>query len=320
MIAKWLLLPALGLVATIALGETFPSKPVRVIVPWPAGGPADTVARQVGKPLAALLRQPVIVENRPGASGAIGAAVVAKAKPDGYTLLLGSAIDQALAPALQADLPYDPVKDFVPIGQVNQFPLVLVTPVATRLRTVEEIVTLAKAKPGQLSYASSGNNTANHLLFELLKQRADLRIVHVPYKGQADVMLDLLGGRVQATFLSPGMVAPHVSGGKLYALMTTAKRRMQLMPDVPTAAEVGMPELQLSVWAGFLAPAGTPHEVVRTLGQTLVAAAGSREFREAMEHAGNEIVTSTPAEFAAFITAERARWVQLVRTARLATD
>ena len=311
---------AVGIIAGLALAgpvkaQDYPSKPIRLVVPFAAGGATDVLARLVGERLTASLGQQVVVDNRPGAGGNIGSDLVARAEPDGYTILMGAVGTHAINPSLYPKMPYDPVKDFAPVTLVASVPNVLVVNPEVPANSVQELIDLAKAKPGELNFASSGNGTSIHLSGELFKAMTGTDIVHVPYKGSGPAVTDLLGGQVQMMFDNMPSSLPHVKAGKLRALGVTSAKRSPALPEVPTIAEAGVPGYDATSWFGILAPAGTPEPVVTRLQGAIVQALGEPEMRQRMADLGAEPVGDTPAEFGQFIAAEIAKWAKVVNDA-----
>jgi tripartite-type tricarboxylate transporter receptor subunit TctC len=304
---------ALSLAAASAHAQVYPDKPVRMIVPFAAGGILDIVARAVGERLNGPLGQPVVVDNRSGAGGAIGAEITARAAPDGYTLLTGHIGTHAINPSLYPKLAYDPVRDFAPITLVAMFPLGLFVHPSVPAQSVSELVALARAKPGQLNFASAGSGGPTHMAGEMLKAMARIDIVHVPYKGNAAALNDLLGGRVQMFFSNLLTAMPHVRSGRLRALaVSTAKRSLQV-PELPTMAEAGVPGYEMTNWIGMLAPAATPRAIVLRLNRDIAAILGAPDMKERFRAQGLDLVSSTPEEFAAFIRSELAKWRKVVK-------
>ena len=298
-----------------AKAQDYPTKPIRLVVPFAAGGATDVLARLVGERLTASLGQQVVVDNRPGAGGNIGSDLVARAEPDGYTILMGAVGTHAINPSLYPKMPYDPVKDFAPVTLVASVPNVLVVNPEVPANSVQELIDLAKAKPGELNFASSGNGTSIHLSGELFKAMTGTDIVHVPYKGSGPAVTDLLGGQVQMMFDNMPSSLPHVKAGKLRALGVTSAKRSPALPEVPTIAEAGVPGYDATSWFGILAPAGTPEPVVTRLQGAIVQALGEPEMRQRMADLGAEPVGDTPAEFGQFIAAEIAKWAKVVNDA-----
>ncbi len=295
--------------------QEYPHKPLRLIVPFAPGGGNDTVARAIAQSAGASLGQPVVVDNRPGAGGMLGAQLAAKSPPDGYTLFLGGVGSHAVNPSLHARLPYDPVKDFAPITLIASAPSVLVVHPSLPARTLAEFTALAKTSPGRINYASNGNGSSAQLAAVLYESMAGVRMVHVPYKGLAPALVDLLAGEVQAMFSSVVAIVPNIKAGRLRALAVTGKRRAALLPEVPTLDESGVPGYEAGSWYGILAPAGTPQAIVVKLHEAIARALAQPEVRERLVSEGAEVIGSTPEAFAAHITAELARMGKLIRDA-----
>lgn len=307
---------ALALFAAAAShAQSFPTKPIRIIVPYPAGGPADTLARLYGQQISTSLGQPVIIDNRGGGGGLIAAEVAARATPDGHTLFLGAIQTHAINPGLYAKLPYDPIKDFIPITPGSFDPLMLASHPSVAASNVQELVKLARAQPGKLLYASTGIGGSSQLAMELLKSMAKIDIRHIAYKGAAPAFVDMLSGQTQVTFLGISGLMPHVKTGRLKALAVSGASRSHVAPDVPTVAESGFPGFEVVTWYGFMAPAGTPSAVIRTLHTELVRSAKTAEVKDRLAAAGAEAVTMTPEAFAAFVRAEMTKWGKVIKEA-----
>ncbi len=306
-------------IAGTAAAQSYPSKPIRFIVPFPPGGPVDAVARIVGQRVSLSVGQPVTVENRAGAGGIVGAEIAAKAPADGYTVFV-CAIHHSVLPSIHAKLPYDFWRDFVPLSMGTTFPIVVVANPSMPVSTLKDLIAYAKANPGKLSYGSSGNGGGTHLAGELFKTLAGVDILHVPYKGSAPAMTDLLGGQVQLMFADGPTAVPQVKGGKVKALAVAQSRRSALVPDVPSATEAGLPGYDAYSWAGFVAPTGTPPEIVQRLNAEIVKALSAPDMREAMLARGAEPQPGTPEQFAAFVRAEMAKWAKVVREANIKAD
>ncbi|MDW8469346.1 MAG: tripartite tricarboxylate transporter substrate binding protein [Burkholderiales bacterium] len=315
---------AAALVGAAAAGATlaqgFPAKPIRVIIPFVAGGSSDIVGRAIGGKFQEYLGQPAVVENRPGANGAIAAEFVAKAEPDGYTILVGSIGVFSINAALFKDLRYHPVRDFAPISLAVTTPNVLVTRPDLPVATMKELVAHAKKNPGRLSYCSSGSGSSDHLTGEVFKQQAGIFAVHVPYRGGAACQTDLMGGQVDFSFQNLGAVTTYIRGGRMKALAVTARERHPQLPNVPTAAEAGFPDLVVTSWQAVAAPAKTPAPVVARLNEAVVRALRSPDVRERMQQIGFDVVASTPEEFAAFMKAEIERWAKVVERGNIKPD
>lgn len=314
----------LALVATLATGAllapvlgqaqgTYPNKPIHIVVPFPPGGSTDVLARRIGDKLASAWGQPVVVDNRAGAGGTVGADYVAKSAPDGYTLLMGVTGSNAIAQALYAKLPYDVVKDFAPVSMVVSAPLVLAVNPDVKVRTAQEFLALAKSKPGGLSYGSAGNGTSMHLTGEMYKQAAGVSMVHIPYRGSAGMLTDLMSGQIQATFGDVLVLMPQIQAGKLRALAVTSKTRHPMLPDVPTLDEAGLKGFEALSWQGLFAPAGTPPEVVEKLSAEVNKAVRSPDVREYFASRGFIVEGTTPAAFKALIEAEVKKWTPIVK-------
>jgi len=297
-----------------ANAQEYPARPIRLVVPWPAGGVTDVVARIVGQKLSANLGQPVVVDNKAGATGFIGTEFVAKAAPDGYTLLLITASTHAISPNLFKKVPYDPLRDFEPIAQVTAAPTILVINPALPANTVADLVKLAKAKPGALNYASFGNGSSAHLAAELFKQATGTDFAHIPYKGAAPAIADLMGGQVAIFFDSIPSALPHVRSGKLRALAVTGRTRTAAAPELPTIAET-YPSFEVAVWQGFGAPAGTSKAVLNKLYSELAKVMAMSDVKEKLVNLGADPLCTTPQEFANHIAREKDKWAAVVKSA-----
>jgi tripartite-type tricarboxylate transporter receptor subunit TctC len=308
---------SLALMAILAQGRVaaadYPAKAIKIVVPWPPGGASDLRSRQVAERLTKALGQPVVVENRPGASGAIGAAAVAKAPPDGYTVYYGNIYDLAINPAVNLALGYDPARDFAPITQAVLSYLVLVARPDLGVKSVQQLIALAKANPGKLTCGSPGNGTAPHFALEILKRGASVEMTHIPFKGSGPLIADLLGGHVDVGFDVTTMALPYIKAGKLIPLAVTSPERLAALSDVSTVAELGLPELEITLWGGFLAPAGTPPQIIKRLNAELVKAMNNPEIRDQWISGGALVVPGTPEQFAAFIHSEQARWARVIK-------
>jgi tripartite-type tricarboxylate transporter receptor subunit TctC len=311
---------ALVFAGDAAHAQAYPSKPIRWIVTYPPGGPTDFVARAIGARLTAAWGQQVIIDNRPGAGGVIGTELAAKAVPDGYTLLFGTSAGLTINPALLGKLPYDPVKDFAPVSLLVINPQLLVVHTGVPVNSVKELIAYAKARPGQLNYASVGQGSPNHLGMELLKALAGIDVVHVPYKGTGPAVTDLLGGQVQLMFNSMPVVLPLVKSGKLKGLAVGSPQRSPAAPDVPTVAEAGVPGFENVTWYGMFAPAKTPVDVVAKLNAEVVRILADAELAQRMASQGAEPRSTTPAELAAYMRVEFARWKKVITAAGIKVD
>ena len=292
--------------------QGYPVKPVRLIVPYPPGGGTDIFARLVGAKLSETLGQPIVVEQRPGAAGVIGADLAAKAAPDGYTLVIGQASNLAINLSLMRKLPYDPTRDFAPITLVATSPNLLVVHPSLPVRTIRDLVVLAKSKPGAINYASAGNGSPGHLAAEYFKKVAKIDMVHIPYKGATPALIDVIAGQASLYFTSPIAAQPYVRSGRLRQIAVTSGMRFPPLPDVPTIAEGGYRDIDMTSWWGLLAPAGTAADIVDKLHAATVKALNTAEIRERLATQGAMVVTSTPGEFAAYIKSEIAKWARIV--------
>jgi tripartite-type tricarboxylate transporter receptor subunit TctC len=299
--------------------DPYPSKPVRLILPFPPGGGTDILGRLIGERLAAGLGQPVVAENRGGAGGNVGAEAAARSAPDGYTIIL-AATTLAISPGLYAKLGYDPIRDFAPISLVATVPNVMVTHPSVPARTLQEFIALARAQPGAMNFGSGGSGTSNHLGGELFNIVAGVKLVHVPYKGVNLAMNDVLAGNVQLVLIGIPAAAPNIRSGRLRALAVLARERSAALPEVPTAAEAGLPDFDVTTWYGVLAPAGTPRPIVMRLNADLVRIMHSPDLKERLATMATEPRTSTPEEFAAYIKQEMARWAEIVRKAGIKAE
>ena len=310
----------LALVAGTAFAQSsgaYPNHPVTLVVPYPPGGSADVLARAIGQKLGERLGQPVVVENKAGAATAIGAKAVAHAPADGYTLLLGTVSSQAINPAMNK-VGYDPVADFVPVAPLASIPFVFVANPAVPVSSVGDVIALAKSKPGEIGYASAGPGTSNHLAGELFASEAKIKLLHVPYKGSAPALNDVLAGHVPLTFDLHATSMAHIQGGKLKPLAVTTRVRSSLLPNVPTMAEAGVPGFEVSAWFGLFAPAGTPPPIVERLNTEVTAILKSPEMQKQLHDLGAEPELGTAAQYAGYVKAEAAKWAQTVKGAGLA--
>ena len=313
MLKRFVVLAACALVASSVFAQSYPSKPVRMIVGFPPGGGTDVVARVISQKLTEWWGQPVTVENRAGATGTIGADVVAKSPSDGYTLIMGHVNSHAIAPNLFAKLPYDPIKDFAGASYVGYVPNVLAVHPSINVKSVKELVALLKTKPGQLNYASSGNGSTQHLAGEMFKQLTGTSIVHVPYKGSGDAIKDLLAGVVSMNFDTMPPVMPHIQAGKLRGLAISTPKRVAQLPEVPTFVEEGIIGFDVANWYGVMAPAGTPREIVQKLNTDINKAMQVPEVRARLESVGTQLREQSAAEFEAYMKAEVAKYAKLIK-------
>jgi len=309
---------ALLLLATVAFtaqAQEWPSKPVKLIVAYPPGGAVDNVGRILAEKLSASLGQPVIIENKAGAGGLIGADAVAKGAPDGYTFVLGTVSSHAIAPSVYKKMPYDPVADFAPISLVALTPYFITVNPTVPAKSLAELIAYAKANPDKLNFGSSGNGTTPHLAGELFNTMAGVKINHVPYKGSAPMVTDLLGNQVQVAF--DNTVIPNVKAGKLRALAATGSTRLAAMPDVPTAAEAGLPGYEAVGWMGVYGPKGTPSAIVNKLAANIAQAMALPDVRDKLNAQGFQSATNTPAQFDAYLRAEQTKWAKVARDANV---
>lgn len=295
-------------------------KTVRIVVPFPPGGSTDLLARRIGEKLAAAWNQPVIVENRAGAGGTVGADYVAKSAPDGTTLLMGVTGSNAIAQALYPKLPYDVIKDFAPVSMVVSAPLVVTVNPSVKANTLAEFIALAKARPGAISYGSAGNGTSMHLTGEMFKQATKTSMVHIPYRGSAGMMTDLMGGQIEATFGDLLVVMPQLEAGKLRPLAVTSKQRHPLLPKVPTVAESGYPGFEALSWQGLFAPAATPPELVAKISADVNKALKAPDIQDYFASRGFLIEGTTPAAFKSFLEAEVKKWSAIVKSSGAKAD
>jgi tripartite-type tricarboxylate transporter receptor subunit TctC len=305
---------SLLLLAAAAAGQTYPAKAVRVVVPQAPGGGNDTIARMVSQRLSQSMKQQFVAENRPGAGGLIAAEAVAKAPPDGYTLLLGNVATLAIIPNIQKKIPYDPLKDFEPVSLIATAPLLVVVHPSLPVTSVKQLIALAKAKPGELNYASNGIGSSTHLATELFKVLTGTSMTHVPYKGLGPATTDLLSGQVQVMFSSAVAMTPHVKAGRLRAIAMTGAKRSKALPEIPTVAEAGVRDYEAGSWYGIVAPAGTDRAIVDLLAREIAAATRTPQIQDHLTSEGVVPVGSTPAEFAAHIRKEHARVAKVVKS------
>jgi tripartite-type tricarboxylate transporter receptor subunit TctC len=309
---SFLLLPA------AASAQDFPTKPIKLIVPFPAGGPNDIIARIVGQRMSEIVKQPIVIDNRGGQGGTLGTDAVAKASPDGYTIGIVNAGALAINQSMEK-VPYDVAKDFAPITLVVTVPEMLVVASNVPAKNMSELVALAKAQPGKLNFASTGPGSLPHLAGELLKLTAKIDIVHVPYRGAAPAINDLLGQQVEMTFLDLPAILPHIRSGALRGIALGTTARAATAPDVPTTAEVGMPELRIENWYGMIAPAGTPLSTIAALNRVAIAALGDPGVKQKLADQGLTAVGDTPEHFREFIASEAAKWAKVIKDAGVET-
>ena len=306
--------------ATLAFAQGYPAKPIRIIVPFAPGGNVDITARLVAPGLSEALGQPVVVENKPGAGGTIGADQVAKSPADGYTLLMGSNSTFSVAPSLYPRNPYNPLADFAPVIMIASAPFVLVVNPNLAAKSARELVAQAKASPGKLTMSSAGTGSSNHLVGELFQEISGARFTHVPYKGSGQALTDLMGGQVDLHFDQITSAASHIQGGKLRALMVTAPQRVPMLPDVPTAAEAGYAAFEANNVTGLIAPVGTPREVIEKLNAATQKIISQAAVRDKFAVIGAETTGGTPEQFAAYIRDDLSRWTRIVKDANVKVD
>jgi len=304
-----------------AWAQAYPAeRPITLVVGFPPGGGVDIVARQLADKLSEVLGQRIIVDNKAGAAGNVAMEFVARSKPDGYTLLMGNLGMLSANPALYQKLPFDPAKDFEPIARVVVTPLVAVVPSSLPVQNVQQLLAMARAKPGELNFGSGGNGNINHLAGELLKLQTSTQIQHVPYKGSVPALTDLVGGRVQLMIDGGNVVQPFVKDGRARAIVMTGEARSPAMPDVPTAREAGLPDFVVYGWQGVLAPTGTPREVVERLSRDIGRALALPELKSRLSGQGTEPSYLGPAEFKTYMAAEQKRWTEVIRAAKVTLD
>lgn len=305
---------------TLAVAQSYPEKPVRIIVPYAAGGSTDSTARLIAQALTQQLGQPFVVENRPGAGGTIGHDATAKAAADGYALLFSAAGPLVVSPHTYAKLPYEPIKSFEPVKLIATAPLLLVVNPKVQANSVQDLIKYASANPGKMTYGSFGNGSAAHLAGEQFKMLAKVDIVHVPYKGSAPALTDLVGGQIDMMFDVLVTALPQVKGGRLRSLAITSAQRSPLVPDSPTMQEAGVKGFDAGTWFGILAPAGTPRNVIDTLSKALDATLAKPEFRDALAAQGAMVAGGTPQQFGAFFRSEMDKWGTIVRAAKIKAE
>lgn len=303
-----------ALAVSDAAAQQYPSRPIRLVVPFTPGGTTDIVARVVGNRLAEALGVQVVIENRPGAAGSIGAEVAAKSKPDGYTLFMGHIGTLAVNPALHAKLPYDPIRDFAPISMVTMVPNMLVVHPSLPVKAMKELIAFAKSRPGALAYGSTGTGGTPYLAVEYFKVMAGLSIVEIPYKGAAPMMTDLISGEISLTITGIPAVLPHVKSGRLRALAVSSAKRSAAVPELPTMSEAGLRGYEATAWYGILAPAGTAREILAKLNAEITSSLKHPDVADRLKSEGAEPGGSTPEQFAAFIKTETARWAEVIKT------
>ena len=306
--------------SAFAWAQAYPAKPLKMILPFPAGGPTDIVARALGQGLGDALGQNVVIDNRPGGGGMIGATLAARAAGDGYTLLLGGITTIAVAPSVHKNMPYDPLKDLLPVTQATRQPIMLTTHPSLPVKTVKEFIALAKARPGEINYATSGPGGSGHMAGELFRMVAGVNLVHIPYKGAPPALNELIAGQVQVMFGTILATAPHVRAGRVRAIAITGPQRSNALPEVATFAEAGFADYDASSWNGILVPAGTPRAIVERLNAELVRILASPLVLERLAPDGAIPVPTTPEEFSAFIRSEIVKWAKVVKAANIRID
>jgi tripartite-type tricarboxylate transporter receptor subunit TctC len=303
-----------------AAQENWPTKPITYVVPFAAGGTTDTLARIIGQKLSTALGQPVVVDNKPGAGGNIGSDFVAKAAPDGYTILGGTISSHSINPSLYPKMPYDAVKSFAPITLIGTNPLVLIVPPTSSIMTLKDLIAQAKAKPGSVTFASAGNGTSQHLAGEMLKSAAGIDLIHVPYKGSGPAIQDLMGGQVAMMFDTTVVAAPQIKAGKVRALAVTSAKPVKGFDGIPTMGEAGLPGYVITSWQGIFAPAKTPPAIVARLNAEITKILAMPDVHERLEQLGIDPVGNTPEQFAAFQQAEIAKWAKVVKEGGVKID
>jgi len=306
--------------ASSAWPQAYPARPLRLIVPFPPGGSTDIYARIIAPQLSEALHQQVVVDNRPGAGGALGADLAAQASPDGYTIWLGQTNNLVIGPILRAKNSYDPVRDFSPITLLMRAPQVMVVNAGSSIGSVKDLIAAAKGARGKLTYGSAGIGSSGHINGELFNQTAGIEITHIPYKGAAPAMVDLRGGRITYLATSLASAAQFLKEGKIKALATTGRTRTRMLPDVPTVAEAGLPGYELTSWHGMLAPANVPRSIVLRLNKEIIAVLNTPNVQKMLLAEGGDITPSTPEEFGAFLRAEIGKWTKVIKQAGITAD
>ena len=310
----------IAVITPLAAAQNYPVKAVKMIIPFPAGGPTDIVGRLIGQKLTESWGQTVVIDNRPGGGGLIGAQLAAKSPPDGYTIYLGGITTLVLSTYVHKKMPYDPQREFQPVTQATVQPLLLMTHPTLPAKTLKTFIALALARPGEINYGTSGPGGSGHLAGELLRIMTRIDIVHVPYRGAPPVINDLLAGQVQSMFGSPLAVVPHIRTGKIHALAVTGQKRSLAVPDVPTFAEAGLPGYDASTWNGIMVPTGTPRAIIDRLYSDIAKILRAPNTLDRLAGDGSVAVASTPEEFAAYIKAEHAKWSKVVREANIRVE
>jgi tripartite-type tricarboxylate transporter receptor subunit TctC len=311
---------ACALCCAAAFGQSWPAKPVTVVVPFPPGGPSDIAARPMAKGLSERLKQPFVVDNRAGATGNIGAGLVAKAPPDGYTLLISSSAPIVINPSLYKSMPFDPAKDLVPITNLLRVPLVLVVNPSLPAKNLQELLAYMKSQQGKLQYASAGNGSPQHLTGELFKSTAKVDVVHVPYKGSSPAITDVIGGHVPVMFDSTIAILPHIKSDKVRPIAISSARRSAQLPDVPTFDEAGLKGFESYAWYGFFAPAGTPKDVIALLNSEALKIMKQPEYQKILADTGSDFVGESPERFSEFVKSEAGKWAKVVKESGATID
>jgi tripartite-type tricarboxylate transporter receptor subunit TctC len=317
---RWIALAVGMLIPGLVMAQSWPSKPMRIVIAQAPGSATDVISRVVANPLSEALGQPIVIDARPGAGGVLGTEVAARSAPDGYTLFMANNSTHGSNPAVYAKLPYDAVKDFAPVSFVASVPYVLVVDPALPVKSVQEFVAYAKARPGKLNYASAGNGSTHHFCGELLKSMTGIDLQHIPYKGSGPGIAGLLGGEVSMMFSNVADIGAQIRAGKVRALAVTAQRRAATLPEVPTMAEAGLPDFVITSWFGLLVPAGTPAPIVARLNAETVKVLGRAEVKATLAQQGLEVASSSPEAFAAHIKSEIARFTQIARAAGIKAE
>jgi tripartite-type tricarboxylate transporter receptor subunit TctC len=320
MIRRAFLALLLGSALPAAAQDAYPSKPIRLVVPFPPAGGTDVLSRSLAQAITASSKWIIVVDNKPGAGGNIGLDAAAKSPPDGYTIAMGQTANLAVNPALYASMPFDPLKDFAPIALISSQPLILVVNATSPYKTLKDLVDAAKQSPGKINMASSSNGTIGHIGGELFQRRAGIKMTHVPYKGAGAAVTDLMGGNVDCFFGNSQAVGGQVTGGRLRALAVTSPQRLASFPNVPTVAELGYPGFEAATWSGLVAPAGTPPAIVARLNAEANKALASGEMKAKLAEEGSTPLGGTPQQFADFIRKEHAKWGAAVREAGIKLD
>ena len=311
---------SLASAAWAAQADTFPSRPIKFVVPYPPGGASDVTARLIADKLGPMLGQPVIVDNRPGANGIVALEAVSKSPADGYTILMGNVGPNAINAGLYPKLPYDPLKSFATVMLTTTVPIVLLVNPASGITTTQQLIAQAKASPGNVKFASGGTGSATHLTGELFKDKAAIDIVHVPYKGDVPAMTDVMGGHVNFTFATAIAAAPFIAQGRVRVLATASRERPKSLAQYPTVAEAGVKDFESTSWGGVLAPAGTPQPVIALLHDRLAKVMALPDLREKLEKMGVEIVSGTPEQFAGYLHSETVKWTAVIKAAGVSAE